>query len=221
MGSLARRRWGCSPRIWRRSSRPRRSRPPRRLAMGSIARRRWDRSPHSCRESRSPAAKALEGLDDLGLDADAKASFLGGNAAGVFRINQQSGSFVSRFQDFFSFPEEREKPANNKRLIPLMARAPRVQSACNAAPSGHKSGNNSVDCCSATFTVWPWTNPARPRQAGSEPGVPSGAVRTPSATSTCARCVAGMDAAMGEGRGHRSAGARLDGAVDERSRASF
>jgi hypothetical protein len=68
MGSLARRRWGCSPRIWRRSSRPRRSRPPRRLAMGSIARRRWDRSPHICRESRSPtAAKALEGLDDLGL----------------------------------------------------------------------------------------------------------------------------------------------------------
>ena len=34
------------------------------------------------------AAKALEGLDDLGLDADAKASFLGGNAARVFRINQ-------------------------------------------------------------------------------------------------------------------------------------
>jgi uncharacterized protein len=33
------------------------------------------------------AAKALEGLDDLGLDADAKASFLGGNAARVFRIN--------------------------------------------------------------------------------------------------------------------------------------
>jgi hypothetical protein len=57
--------------------------------MGSLARRRWDRSPHSCRESRSPtAAKALEGLDDLGLDADAKASFLDGNAARVFRINQ-------------------------------------------------------------------------------------------------------------------------------------
>ena len=35
-----------------------------------------------------PAAKALEGLDDLGLDADAKASFLGGNVARVFRINQ-------------------------------------------------------------------------------------------------------------------------------------
>ena len=34
------------------------------------------------------AAKAPEGLDDLGLDADAKASFLGGNAARVFRINQ-------------------------------------------------------------------------------------------------------------------------------------
>jgi uncharacterized protein len=33
------------------------------------------------------AAKALEGLDDLGLDADAKASFLGGNAARVLRIN--------------------------------------------------------------------------------------------------------------------------------------
>jgi uncharacterized protein len=34
------------------------------------------------------AARALEGLDDLGLDDDAKASFLGGNAARVFRINQ-------------------------------------------------------------------------------------------------------------------------------------
>ena len=34
------------------------------------------------------AAKALEGLDDLGLDDDAKASFLGGNAAHVFGINQ-------------------------------------------------------------------------------------------------------------------------------------
>jgi uncharacterized protein len=34
------------------------------------------------------AAKALEGLDDLGLDDDAKAAFLGGNAARVFRINQ-------------------------------------------------------------------------------------------------------------------------------------
>jgi predicted TIM-barrel fold metal-dependent hydrolase len=33
------------------------------------------------------AARALEGLDDLALDADAKASFLGGNAARVFRIN--------------------------------------------------------------------------------------------------------------------------------------
>ena len=34
------------------------------------------------------AAKALEGLDDLGLDDDAKASFLGGNAARVFGINR-------------------------------------------------------------------------------------------------------------------------------------
>jgi uncharacterized protein len=34
------------------------------------------------------AAKALEGLDDLGLDADAKSCFLGGNAARVFGINQ-------------------------------------------------------------------------------------------------------------------------------------
>jgi predicted TIM-barrel fold metal-dependent hydrolase len=34
------------------------------------------------------AAKALEGLGDLGLDDDAKASFLGGNAARVFRLNQ-------------------------------------------------------------------------------------------------------------------------------------
>jgi uncharacterized protein len=34
------------------------------------------------------AAKALEGLGDLGLDDDAKASFLGGNAARVFGINQ-------------------------------------------------------------------------------------------------------------------------------------
>ena len=33
------------------------------------------------------AAKALEGFDDLGLDADAKTCFLGGNAARVFRIN--------------------------------------------------------------------------------------------------------------------------------------
>jgi uncharacterized protein len=32
--------------------------------------------------------KALEGLDDLGLDDDVTASFLGGNAARVFRINQ-------------------------------------------------------------------------------------------------------------------------------------
>ena len=34
------------------------------------------------------AAKALEGLGDLGLDDDAKASFLGGNAARVFGINR-------------------------------------------------------------------------------------------------------------------------------------
>jgi hypothetical protein len=34
------------------------------------------------------AAKALEGIDDLALDADAKACFLGGNAARVFGINQ-------------------------------------------------------------------------------------------------------------------------------------
>jgi uncharacterized protein len=33
------------------------------------------------------AAKALEGIDDLELDTDAKACFLGGNAARVFRIN--------------------------------------------------------------------------------------------------------------------------------------
>jgi hypothetical protein len=33
------------------------------------------------------AAKALEGLDALGLDAEAKALFLGGNAARVFGID--------------------------------------------------------------------------------------------------------------------------------------
>jgi len=41
------------------------------------------------------------------------------------------------------------------------------------------------------------------------------------AASTRPRCVVGMDAVMGEGRGYRSAGTRLDGAVDARSRVSF
>ncbi len=33
-------------------------------------------------------AKALEGIDELGLDAEAKALFLGGNAARVFKLEQ-------------------------------------------------------------------------------------------------------------------------------------
>jgi predicted TIM-barrel fold metal-dependent hydrolase len=35
-------------------------------------------------------SEALEAIDDLGLDADAKAYFLGGNAARVFRIDHRA-----------------------------------------------------------------------------------------------------------------------------------
>jgi hypothetical protein len=81
------------------------------------------------------AAKALEGLGDLGLDDDAKASFLGGNTARI--RNLTCGLIeVGRASD-----------------LVVMDRAPRVQSASNAAPSGHKSGHNSVDCRSTVFTV--------------------------------------------------------------------
>jgi hypothetical protein len=38
----------------------------------------------------SSSKRRLEGLEDLGLDADTKASFLNGNAARVFRINHSA-----------------------------------------------------------------------------------------------------------------------------------
>jgi hypothetical protein len=75
--------------------------------------------------------------------------------AAVFK--PESSAVVQRFcksiPGFLLFPRKCEKLANNKRLTPRIACAPRVQSASNVASSGHKSGHNSADCCSATFTV--------------------------------------------------------------------
>ena len=42
------------------------------------------------------AAKALEDLDGLGLDAEARALFLGGNAVRVFDSLRQPGCLASR-----------------------------------------------------------------------------------------------------------------------------